>query len=42
MTTTVRPGPNDLLPCKTPSSVRRHLAKAEECPTCGTEGRQPR
>jgi hypothetical protein len=33
-------GPNDLLPCKTESARRRHLARAEHCDECGTEGRR--
>lgn len=42
MTATTRPGPNDVLPCGTTSAARRHLAHAEACPTCRTEGRRPR
>ncbi len=38
--TTTRPGPNGLLPCGTYSAVKRHLAKAEHCDVCGTEGRR--
>lgn len=29
-------GPNDLMPCGTQTAKRRHLAKGEECDTCGT------
>lgn len=37
-----RLGPNDLEECPSPGTVRRHLAKAEACPVCGVDGRQPR
>jgi hypothetical protein len=32
------PGPNDVLPCPTPSSIRRHLARGEACDVCHVEG----
>lgn len=36
-------GANDLLPCGTPTAYRRHVALAERCITCGTDGRtEPR
>lgn len=41
-TTATRLGPNDLEKCPSPGTIRRHLAKAEACLTCGTEGRRPR
>lgn len=30
-------GPNDRQPCGTDASRRRHLAKGEQCDTCGTD-----
>lgn len=39
MTTGERLAPNALVPCPSESSRKRHLAKAEHCSTCGTEGR---
>lgn len=35
-----RYGPNDVIPCPSPSSLKRHLATAEYCPVCGTQGRR--
>lgn len=35
-----RLGPNSLVPCPSESSRKRHLAKAEHCPICGTDGRR--
>lgn len=40
MTSRKRFGANELIPCPSPSSLRRHLALAEYCATCGTEGRR--
>lgn len=34
--TSTRYGPNDLMPCGFDASRRRHLAKGEDCDTCGT------
>lgn len=39
-TTVSKLAPNDLVPCPSPSSLRRHLALAEHCPVCGTSGRR--
>ncbi len=33
--TTARPGPNDVLPCKTESARYRHLARGQVCHACG-------
>lgn len=35
-------GPNDLVPCPSSSARRRHVALAEACTACGTEGRTVR
>lgn len=30
-----------LLPCRTPSARRRHIAKTEQCAACGIDGAIP-
>lgn len=35
-------GPNALEPCGTSTAKRRHVALAEHCSTCGTQGRRTR
>lgn len=36
----MKPGMNDVLPCGTEVARRRHIALAQWCPVCGTDGRR--
>lgn len=41
MTAAVKLGPNDLLPCPSPSARKRHAAHGELCPVCEPEIERP-